>query len=70
MKVSYDTQSEENEVSSVTNMEIERVELNMNIVPKTFTFEYRNGDVITDHRNEPPTQRIYSAPTPPNGSEA
>lgn len=70
MKVSYNVESEENEVSSVTNLQIEKVELNVNMVPGTFTFQFQDGDAITDFRTQPPSKRIYAAPKAETPSEA
>lgn len=58
-KISYDIENEDNAVSSVTNMVVDKVELNTNILPGTFTFVYEDGDAITDYRSDPPTTRRY-----------
>lgn len=49
-KISYNVSSEANELTSITNYAIERLEINTTIAPDTFRFESLPNDVVRDLR--------------------
>lgn len=49
-KITYNVASEENELTSITNLKVDTVTLNADIPPKTFSFELDLNDNITDLR--------------------
>lgn len=67
VRISYNKDSDENEMRSITSMSVESIRINTDIPPDTFKIPLRPNDTVTDLRDSPSAPDLRSSNPIPLG---